>query len=213
MMRRGRFIVIEGLEGAGKSSALQTIKQYLEPVIPKILYTREPGGTRVGELVRSMIKEKVPEQPMDPRAELLLLYAARVQLIETVIRPALNAGTWVISDRFELSSFAYQGGGRGLDKQMIAHLSSFCIKNIQPDLILFLDISPEQGLERVHKRGKTDRIEQESLSFFREVCQGYHDHIKTMSNVVCLDASQPMHLVQESILIQVKAFLSNEHGF
>lgn len=209
MTNRGRFIVVEGLEGAGKSTAIQTIKQYIEGLVPEILLTREPGGTRVGETIRQLIKERIEDEIIDPRCELLLLYAARVQLVEQVIRPALAKGSWVIADRFELSSFAYQGGGRNLDMKMIGNLSAFCLQEFKPDLILYLDLSPEQGLHRVKIRGETDRMEQETLSFFTRVHEAYHKMIKTMGNVVCIDASQPIEIVQESILTQLKAFVSH----
>ncbi len=137
MIERGKFIVVEGLEGAGKSTALQTIKRYLERFVPELLLTREPGGTRVGEHVRQLLKERVEGEALEPRCELLLFYAARVQLLEQVIRPALSQGTWILADRFELSTFAYQGGGRKLDKHMIQHLSAFCLQGFKPDLILF----------------------------------------------------------------------------
>lgn len=204
---RGRFIVVEGLEGAGKSTALSTIKRFLAPHVTEMMTTREPGGTHVGEVVRGLIKESMPTEPLDPRAELLLLYASRVQLIEQVIRPALLRGAWVLADRFELSTWAYQGGGRQLDQGMIGHLSSFCLKDITPDLILFLDISPELGLARARKRGKTDRIEQESLMFFKDVYRGYHESIKAMDNVVVIDASNPLRVVQQHICEALQTYV------
>jgi dTMP kinase len=207
--QRGRFIVIEGLEGAGKSTALSTIKRFLSPHVPEIIVTREPGGTKVGETARSLIKEINTSEPLDPRAELLLFYAARVQLLEQVILPALKRGCWVLADRFELSTFAYQGGGRQLDEDMIKRLSEFCLQDFTPDLILFLDISPKIGLERAHKRGKTDRIEQESLQFFTKVCQSYHKHIEQLQNVVVIDASQPLSSVQYSIRSALENYMSS----
>lgn len=204
MIERGQFIVVEGLEGAGKSTALQTIKHYLESFVPELVLTREPGGTRVGEHVRQLLKERVEGEALEPRCELLMFYAARVQLLEQVIRPALSKGAWVLADRFELSTFAYQGGGRKLDKQMIKHLSTFCLQGFKPDLILFLDINPEQGLGRIKERGETDRIEQESLAFFTDVYNAYHEMIRGMDNVVCIDAGQTMETVQESILSTLK---------
>ena len=207
MPTKGRFIVIEGLEGAGKSTALKTVQHFLASHTHEIITTREPGGTRVGEAARQLIKETIPTEPLDPRAELLLLYAARVQLIEQVIRPALNRGCWVVADRFELSTWAYQGGGRKLDPEMIAHLSSFCLRDFKPDLIIFLDISPEQGLKRVHKRGKADRIEQESLSFFTDIYTSYQDRIQTMDNVVVIDASKPLAHVQDLICAALDDFM------
>jgi dTMP kinase len=209
MTERGRFIVVEGLEGAGKTTAIQTIKQYFARLVPEILLTREPGGTRVGEAIRQLIKENIEGETLDPRSELLLLYAARTQLVEKVIRPALNRGCWVLADRFELSTFAYQGGGRNLEMKMIADLSEFCLQNFKPDLILFLDLSPEHGLFRVSQRGERDRIEQETLSFFTRVYKTYQQMIQTMDNVISIDASQPIEAVQESILAHLKTYRCN----
>lgn len=205
--KKGHFIVVEGLEGAGKSTALTTIKRFLAERVSEIITTREPGGTRVGEEARQLIKETLTTEPLDARTELLLLYASRVQLIEQVIRPALSRGCWVVGDRFELSTWAYQGGGRKLDPEMISHLSSFCVKNIKPDLIIFLDISPEQGLKRALKRGKADRIEQESLTFFTQVYNSYHHYIKTMDNVICINASKSLLVVQNEIRATLEKYM------
>jgi dTMP kinase len=199
MLDKGKFIVVEGLEGAGKSTAMDVIKQTLLPHVPELVITREPGGTHTGEVVRGLIREIVPEEPLDPRAELLLFYAARVQLIEQVIRPALNRGAWVLADRFELSTLAYQGAGRKLSSSMIEHLSKFCIRDLVPDLIIFMDVTPEEGMRRVIARGKTDRIEQESMAFFHDVYEGYHQHIQCMDNVEVIDASKPLPAVQSAI--------------
>jgi dTMP kinase len=207
MRKRGRFIVVEGLEGAGKSTAIQTIKQYLQDFVPEIVLTREPGGTRVGEAVRQLIKENIAGEMLQPLSELLLLYAARVQLLEQIIRPALMRGCWVLADRFEFSSFAYQGGGRRLDRQMISNLSTLCLQGFKPDLILLLDVNPEEGLIRVKNRGAEDRIEQESLAFFRRVAKAYQQLRLTMDNVIVIDANQPIELVQESVLTQLKIFM------
>ena len=195
----GQFIVLEGLEGAGKSTALTTIKRFLTPYAPELITTREPGGTHVGEVVRDLVKNAPETEPLLAQSELLLFYAARVQLIEQVIRPALARGAWVLADRFELSTWAYQGGGRGVDPSMIQHLSDFCIQNLRPDLILFLDLPPEQGLKRVLERGKTDRIEQEPLDFFNRVYTAYHEKLKTLEQAVLIDASKPLAMVQHLI--------------
>jgi dTMP kinase len=210
MMSTGHFIVVEGLEGAGKSTAMNTIKRFLAADGVEIITTREPGGTRVGEAARQLIKESMPTEPLDPRSELLLLYASRVQLLERVIRPALERGAFVIADRFELSTWAYQGGGRQLDREMIAHLSSFCLNDLKPDLVIFLEISPQQGLMRALKRGKADRIEQESLSFFTDVHQAYQERIKAMSNVVVIDASKPLGVVQKLIRLALEQYLQTK---
>ncbi|MCX7117269.1 MAG: dTMP kinase [Legionellales bacterium] len=211
MLNRGHFIVVEGLEGAGKTTALQTLKRVLSDHVSELITTREPGGTRVGEAARHLIKDASSTEPLDPRTELLLLYASRVQLIELVIRPALARGCWVLADRFELSTWAYQGGGRKLPREVIAQLSSFCLNSLQPDLIIFLDIQPEQGLRRVKKRGKFDRIEQESLVFFKDVAEGYHQQIRTMNNVAVIDASKPQAQVQHQVQKAIEAHIQAHH--
>lgn len=209
MKKCGRFIVVEGLEGAGKSTAIDIIKDYLTEIAPELILTREPGGTHVGEVIRNLIKEKVPDEKLDARSELLLVYAARTQLVEDLIRPALERGAWVLADRFELSTFAYQGWGRGLDIKMIHQLSTFCLQSFKPDLIFYLDINPELGLLRVNKRGAKDRIEEEALSFFKEVREGYLQMTATMNNVVRIDAGLPLECVQESIISQLKNYLAD----
>ena len=210
-LRLGKFIVVEGLEGAGKTTAVQTIKHYLDILAVNTIITREPGGTFVGELIRKIIKEKTAEI-LDPYCELLLFYAARVQLLKQVIYPALAAGTWVITDRFELSTFAYQGGGRGIPLADLTTLSKLCLNNFQPDLIIFLDLPPEHGLLRAKQRNNLDRIEQESLTFFRDIYTTYKQLIVGMANVNCIDASQPLEVVQDQIFIQLKSFCQQVLG-
>lgn len=210
MSKPGRFIVVEGLEGAGKTSAIETIKQYLSKHISHLVVTREPGGTRLGESLRALIKEKKESEIIDNRSELLMMYAARVQLLEQVIRPALGRGDWVLSDRFEMSTYAYQGGGRGINKNILDSLSAICLQDFKPDLILFLDIKPEQGFERIQNRGTLDRIEQESLAFFRKVYRAYHDCLKEHDNVCVIDASAPLEVVRDAITTHLHHFLQNK---
>ncbi|MDF1757883.1 MAG: dTMP kinase [Legionellaceae bacterium] len=198
-IKPGRYIVVEGLEGAGKTTAMKTIKRFLAENDIEFVTTREPGATIVGESVRNLIKDPAVKDYMDPRTELLLFYAARIELLEQVIKPALKKGQWVLSDRCELSSFAYQGGGRKIDEKMLYSLSDFCVKDCLPDLMVFLDIKPEQGLERAKRRGKLDRIEQESLDFFRDVYDSYHKHLKNIKNVAIIDAKKPLPIVQNII--------------
>lgn len=207
MIKSGRFIVVEGLEGAGKSTAIETLRQQLANMGEQLVITREPGGTRLGEKLRALVKED--DDAIEPLSELLMIYAARVQLLEQVIRPALAKGQWVISDRFELSTYAYQGGGRCINPQVIDQLSMICLQGFKPDLIIYLDISPEQGLDRVQLRGTPDRIEQESLSFFNRVHQCYLDKISAMDNVRIVDARLPINDVQESVMNQFTSFLQH----
>lgn len=211
MNNTGRFMVVEGLEGAGKSTAVQTIKSYLENKVSSVLITREPGGTHVGETVRKLIKDSIPGEELDPRSELLLFYAARTQLYERVIRPALNRGVWVIADRFELSTYAYQGGARGISTTILDSLSSFCLGGFKPDHIFFLDIDPKKGLDRVKKRGEMDRIEQESLDFFVRVNQAYHQTMKNLDNVSFIDANQDEVSVQQALIAELERVTGNHY--
>lgn len=208
MNKRGYFIVVEGLEGAGKSTAIKAIKQYLDRLRLHVLTTREPGGTKIGEDIRQLLKYSAMHDTMDPVTELLLLYAARVQLLKEVILPALDAGTWIIADRFELSTFAYQGGGRQLDKQIISTLSVFCVQDFTPDLTIFLDVKPELGLQRIQYRGKmVDRFEQEPLNFFTNVANSYYEMIKNVKNLIIIDANQALATVHQAIIVQLEHFL------
>lgn len=209
----GKLIVIEGLEGAGKSTAVQTVVDLLAKHGIHSISTREPGGTEIGERLRAIIKKPEYKNTLDDRSELLLLYAARVQLVEEVIKPALEQGLWVVADRFELSSMAYQGGGRGLDPSMINKLSEFCLAGFKPDLTLYLDLSPELGMQRAQQRGAFDRIEQQTMDFFHKVYQTYKNCVKEHPAVVSIDASLPLAEVQELIRNAVSAFIeSYNHG-
>ena len=204
-MRRGQFLVVEGLEGAGKSTALKTLQDVLTQHAIPYVTTREPGGTEVGEAVRHIVKTH--KQPLDPKSELLLFYAARVQLLQQVIHPALAEGRWVLADRFELSSFAYQGGGRGIDQAFIHQLSTACVGSTQPDCLFYLDISPEVGLQRAYHRGKLDRIEQESEAFFHAVHRAYRDAISILPRAVVIDAKQPLDAVQHDLRGALEQYL------
>lgn len=203
----GKLIVIEGLEGAGKSTAVHTVLELLSQKNINTLTTREPGGTAIGEVLRSIIKNTDYKDVLDDRSELLLLYTARIQLVEQVIKPALNQGCWVVADRFELSSLAYQGGGRGLDQNMIHKLSDFCLNGFKPDLTLYLNITPEIGMQRAKLRGQFDRIEQQSIEFFYRVYETYTDYIKTDPNGVIIDASRSVQEVQHEIQRAMNQFL------
>lgn len=203
----GKLIVIEGLEGAGKSTAVNTIIEFLTQLDINTITTREPGGTVIGEVLREVIKNPEYKDVLDDKSELLLLYTARIQLLEQVIKPSLKQGTWVIADRFELSTMAYQGGGRGLDQEMIQRLSAFALAGFKPDLTLYLDISPEEGMQRVRSRGAFDRIEQQSIDFFNRVHDSYLEHIQKNPNAIKIDASRPLPVVQQAIQDALQAFI------
>ncbi len=170
--RYGKFISLEGGEGVGKTTNLSFIKAYLQSKGIELLLTREPGGTALGESVREMLLD-VSNKGMHEDTELLLVFAARAQHINQVILPALQQGIWVLSDRFTDASFAYQGGGRGMGFEAILKLEEFVQKGFQPDLTLLLDAEIELGLNRVDKRAKKDRFEEEDNAFFTSVRLGY----------------------------------------
>ncbi len=203
----GKLIVIEGLEGAGKSTAVATITHLLHQRNLKVISTREPGGTTIGELLRDIIKDPQYKDSLNDKSELLLMYAARVQLIEEVIKPALAQGIWVIADRFELSTYAYQGGGRGVNLEMIQQLSRFCLAGFTPDLTLYLDLSPEEGMTRAKARGQFDRIEQQAMEFFHKVHAMYLQCIKEQPNIVRVDAQHSLAQVQQHIVDALNHFI------
>ena len=206
----GKFIVIEGLEGAGKSTAINTVANVLQQHhITNITYTREPGGTPIAEALRNLIKYGLDDEPLSSKAELLMLYAARIQLVENVIKPALNANNWVIGDRHDLSTQAYQGGGRALDQQFMAMLKEHVLAGFKPDLTLYMDIDPAIGLARAKERGELDRIEQESLAFFNRIRQRYQWLAKQDKTIITIDASQPLASVTKSIETALTQWLNS----
>lgn len=187
---KSKFIVIEGLEGAGKTTAHQLLVELLKQHgITDLVFTREPGGTPLAEQLRTLIKEGIKGEQVTDKAELLMLYAARVQLVDTVIKPALARGAWVIGDRHDLSSQAYQGGGRGFDRQLMDTLRQTVLGNFAPDLTLYLDVTPEIGLQRARNRGALDRIEQESLDFFHRTRARYLEIAASDPSILTIDAN------------------------
>ena len=205
-MKLGKFIVIEGLEGAGKSSAVETIRRFVVAQGFEAKLTREPGGTPMAEAIREAVKGDWDET-VTVEAELLLMYAARVQLLENVIKPALQQGCWVIGDRHDLSSQAYQGGGRQLSDDLIEPLRQITLKGFTPDLTLYLDVEPATGLERARGRGKLDRIEQENLQFFQRTRERYLALAEKDQRVVVIDAMQSPQRVADDITQKLEEFV------
>lgn len=194
MSRQARFITLEGGEGVGKTTNLAFIEQYLRGHGLEVILTREPGGTPLGEKVRSLLLDSTH---MDSRAELLLVFAARAQHIADVIRPAIDAGHWVLCDRFTDASYAYQGGGRGIESSVIGFLERWVQQGVQPDLTLLLDASPDVGLARARNRGHADRFESEQLSFFENVRRAYLDRAAAQpERIKRVDASGSLEEVQ-----------------
>ena len=200
----GKFIVIEGLEGAGKSTAHQCVVDALKELgIDDVVFTREPGGTPLAEKLRYLIKHET-EEPVTDKAELLMLYAARIQLVENVIKPALAQGKWVVGDRHDMSSQAYQGGGRQLDQRLLQSLKETILGDFEPDLTLYLDIDPAVGLARARGRGELDRIEQQNLDFFHRTRARYLALVKDNPKAVIINAEQPVEQVKADIQSAVK---------
>lgn len=164
----GRFITIEGTEGVGKSTNIEFIRQWLEVRGIELVQTREPGGTPFAEDVRNLLLA-VRDESVDETAELLLMFAARSQHLNKLIKPALERGAWVLCDRFTDSTYAYQGGGRGVEMEKIAALEKFVQGELRPDMTLILDIDVTVGLERASKRAALDRFESEKVEFFERV--------------------------------------------
>lgn len=176
-MARGRFITFEGGEGCGKSTQVVRLAAALEERGLKVLLTREPGGTRLSELIRTLLKDEAEDPPVD-RAELLLFLAARAQLVHNVIAPALEAGTWVISDRFSDSTVAYQGYGRGLPVDFVRQANDFACEGLRPDLTFLLDLDPETAERRMRGREaatntSADRIERAGSGFHARLRRGF----------------------------------------
>jgi dTMP kinase len=171
---KNKFITFEGVDGAGKSTHLAWFADVLRQRGLDVVVTREPGGTPLGERLREILLH----QPMGIGTETLLMFAARFEHIEQVIKPALQAGKWVISDRFSDASFAYQGGGRGMDWEKLRQLEQWVHSDLQPDLTLFFDVPVEIARQRLANNVSLDRFEQEQTDFFERVRAGYHKRVK-----------------------------------
>lgn len=208
---KSKFIVIEGLEGAGKTTARDALVAVLhEQGIHDVVFTREPGGTPLAEQLRVLVKQGIDGEQVTDKAELLMLYAARVQLVENVIKPALARGAWVVGDRHELSSQAYQGGGRGLDTTLMTTLRDAVLGDFRPDLTLYLDVTPEIGLQRARARGELDRIEQESLRFFERTRERYLALAAQDPTIITVDATQSITEVTLSLKAALRNWLAGQ---
>ena len=208
-----KYIVIEGLEGAGKTTARDVIVDTLKTLgVGDIVFTREPGGTLLAEKLRSLVLDirSVGDEVITDKAEVLMFYAARVQLVETVIKPALASGNWVIGDRHDLSTQAYQGGGRGIDQTLLTTLRDAVLGDFRPDLTIYLDVTPEVGLKRARARGELDRIEQESLDFFNRTRARYLELAEQDPSIRTIDATQSLEEVVADIRRTVTAWVEEQ---
>ena len=196
---KGRFITVEGTEGVGKSTNMAFIESWIKKSGEELVITREPGGTELGEKLREVLLD-AKEQSMCDDTELLLMFAARAQHLQEVILPALEAGKWVLCDRFTDSTYAYQGGGRGIDMSRIAELEQWVQGDRRPDMTIILDLPVEVGLERAGKRSAPDRFELEKHDFFKNVRDTFLARAKeNPKRYAVIDASPSLDEVQQSI--------------
>ncbi len=199
MTQRGRFITVEGTEGVGKTTNLEYIRNWLQAHHIDFISTREPGGTPLAEQLRELLLQP-REETVDPTAELLMVFAARAQHLNQVIKPALEQGVWVLCDRFTDATYAYQGGGRGVDLQRIAQLEQWVQGNLRPDLTLLLDLPVQQGLQRAGQRSSPDRFEREQQHFFERVRETYLIRARQEPNRFrIIDAAPALEDVQQQI--------------
>jgi dTMP kinase len=206
---RGRFITIEGIEGVGKSTNIDFLAGLIEASGYAVMQTREPGGTPIAERIRHILKEH-GDEPLPDVAELLLLFAARSINVNNAIRPALDRGTWVISDRFTDSTRAYQGGGRGFPSDSIEWLANFVHGDLQPDLTILLDAPVETAMGRADRRGDPDRFEVERAEFFERVRQTYLALAeREPGRFAVVDCCRDLGSVQAAIRAVVTPLLSN----
>ncbi|SMN12606.1 Thymidylate kinase [Bathymodiolus heckerae thiotrophic gill symbiont] len=200
-MQKGKFITIDGVEGAGKSTQIDFICQYLADKGVNVVLTREPGGTAIGEKIRTLLLSNSTGE-MHADTELMLMFAARNEHIQSKIIPALAQGNWILSDRFTDASYAYQGGGRGLDVARIAQLEDWVLRAFTPDMTLLLDVSVDIGMKRVESRGKKDRIEQEDFDFFNRVREAYITRSKQHpERIKLINAMQTIAYTQQQIKV------------
>jgi len=206
-MQKGLFVSVEGIEGVGKSTAMSYIQGWLKQRGVKFITTREPGGTPLAEEIRSLLLSSHEESVSD-MTELLLMFAARSQNVSQVIQPALAEGLWVLADRFTDASMAYQGGGRGIDLDVIAQLAVMVQGNLVPDCTLLLDAPVEVGRQRIEaKNVELDRIELEQVAFFERVRQQYLAMAQAHARFQIIDATQSIETVQQSITEHLNGLL------
>ena len=210
MSLNNRFITIEGTEGAGKSTAMSCLKAWFESRSVTPIITREPGGTPLAEEIRNILLAH-RDEAVAAKTELLLMYASRVQLTEGTIKPALMNGEWVISDRYNDASFAYQGVGRALGLDLLQTLDNWSLDGFKPGHTLFLDLPVNVGIQRAGQRGELDRFEREDIEFFERVRQGY---LRRADNdperFIVIDAAQSIEDVKQQIIVELDARLSHE---
>ena len=210
-MQHVKFISIEGVEGAGKSTIVEFVKSYLQDAGIDAAFTREPGGTELAEKIRNVLLHPETDEVIEAKTELLLMFAGREQHIMRRISPWLQAGKWVVSDRYIDASYAYQGGGRKIDISFIAALDQHIVGDLYPDLTLLLDLPPQLGFERTAKRGAgKDRIENEKLDFFNRVRDVYLQRASQYpQRIKIIDASLALPEVKQQVAATLQTFLAS----
>ena len=204
-MTRGRFITLEGIEGVGKTTNIEFLRELLEQKGIDALVTREPGGTPLAEDVRKILLE-TRDESMDPITESLLIFAARSQHVSTVIQPALKVGRWVLCDRYTDATYAYQGGGRGVALETLERLAEFAQGSLWPDLTIYLDAPVDQALARIANR-QPDRFETEDSEFFARVRARYLAIAESEERMVLIDATQSIEAVRLRLVSAITDFL------
>ncbi|MFT4654116.1 MAG: dTMP kinase [Kangiellaceae bacterium] len=197
---KAAFVVIEGLEGAGKSTVINALEKFFTDLGHRVICTREPGGTPMAEAIRDCVKQTWENEIVTQETELLLMYAARSQLVHNVILPALASNTFVIGDRHDLSSVAYQGGGRKVPLENLQQLRQLTLGDFRPDFTLYLDIEPSVGLARAKGRGELDRIELAGLPFFERARQTYLEQVSLLDNAAIINAANSADKVKQDVL-------------
>ncbi|XRX42804.1 MAG: dTMP kinase [Buchnera aphidicola (Eriosoma harunire)] len=209
--KNNKFIVVEGIEGAGKHNACLYIKHILTLYgIKNIISVREPGSTDLAEKIRKLLKTEYQTEIVMNKTELLLMYAARLQLVENVIKPALKKGYWVIGDRHDMSTFAYQGGGCQIKKKHITYLRKMCLKNFYPDLTIYLDVNPTVGLNRAYHRSTLDRIEKKNIDFFIRTRKKYLELIKNNTKSITINANYNEKIVKKMIFKKINTWIQQQ---
>ena len=207
-MQRGKFITVEGIDGAGKSTHLAWLERFLQEKGLEIVVTREPGGTELGEALRQVLLDH--RQVMHPETEALLMFAARREHLDKVILPALDRGAWVVSDRFTDASFAYQGGGRGVAQSKLDNLEQWVHAGFSPDLTVYFDVPVIVGRERLQSARVADRFEMESNLFFERVRQAYLQRAGQFpQRIRVVDGSRPLAEVKTAVAKIMEDFCSD----
>ena len=210
-MSKAKFISIEGIEGAGKSTVIDFIKSFLQNVGIDHYLTREPGGTPLAETLREILLYPETNEVIEPTTELLLMFAGREQHIKQRILPNLQEGRWVVSDRYVDASYAYQGGGRNMDVRLISYLDKYVVGHVYPDITLLLDVTPEMGFTRTAKRSTDkDRIEQEQVDFFHRVRDVYLERAaQDPARIKIINASLALPEVEKQIAVVLNELIAS----